>query len=409
MQVLKIILISLIGWSSQAYADQGCHSQDSTHRYVTAPVYYDRPGDQTFRLYYEVSNNFDPAQSTLFYFFDAQQSGDGAEALKEKYGVKFNILRMEHRGFPCSPIADIQQNGQVNWKVAYEVIRSENVIEDIDLIRRDLLGTNGKLFVYGGSGGGILAAQYLAKYSSNVDKIFIERASDNLAETEQLEREYFFSILKADNVYFDFLDLIANKTVPLPQLLWILQRAGYDYTPQAHKQRAIIASLKNHDFSLYEELSKEYENISAVAPVWQQLVTPGIVRIFEVFPFAGLMPSIPSALNALEPLIRPLTELNNRGVIHVSPINVRTSLQGLPTDTLLVAARWDHVLPFQTMLAMNRNLPNSRLVVLDNNHKMPKGDQCHGEMFRAFFEHGKNSPELEMVLKSEACRLSKKS
>lgn len=410
MPILRALAVFLLVPSVLAFGDEKCpdHS-DSTHRYITAPVFYDRPQAQSFQLYYELNKDFDPSLPTLFFFHDGQQPfgavGD-PDALKQKYGVKFNFLRMAHRGISCSPIEGIQKDGQINWKLAFDIFRSENVIEDMDLIRRDLLGDNGTMFVFGGSGGGILAAQYLAKHPEGVAKIYMERATADNGATDKWAKEFFFSNLQADNVYADFVNLISSKTVPLPELLWVLQRSGYDHPPSDHFQRDLILGLMNNDFTMYQKWSTQYQDISLIAPDWQQKMLPGIVRIFEFDPLVGTTSvQVPSVVDAIEPLIRPLTELEITGVISSGPINVLPTITGLETDTLLVAARWDHVLPYQSMQVMNKALPHSKLIILDDTHGMVRSEQCHIGLFKAFFENGKESPEFAHAMNSAQCHL----
>ncbi len=382
-----------------------CPKADVTHRYIKVPLVYSRPELGTFQLYYETNGDFDPAKRTLFILNDGQQQKPAVGApdeLKKEYQLDMNIVRMEHRGMPCSKVDYVFSKKGVDWPKAYDVFRSENVIEDIDRIRMDLLGENGTVFLMGGSGAGTLACQYLAKYSIHVDRAFIYCTSDDPESANLRQHEKFLRLLENDGMAQAYQDILKKRTVPPVEFLWIVQRLGYDYRPEEKMQIKFIQSLQAGDRSLYEKYAKDYQDVEKFAEMINKTTPFSTVRIYEMgIVCSNSSPTDPTC--GLEPLIRPLKELEKAGAIHPKVINVRKSLSTIKTEVLLVAARWDNILPYEEMVDMNKNMPHSRLAIMDDLHSGKKIKACFPTLFRALFENGVFSQEVDRVLASGDC------
>ena len=117
-----------------------------------------------------------------------------ADEFKKKYNLDLNCVQLEHRGMPCSKVQYVFTGSGVDWKRAYDVFSAHIVIDDIDRVRIDLLGRDGKIFLFGQSGGAILVCQYLADFSQHVDRAFVERGSDNLETVINRDRQVFLRI-----------------------------------------------------------------------------------------------------------------------------------------------------------------------------------------------------------------------
>ncbi len=73
----------------------------------------------------------------------------------------------------------LHKDGTADFKEAIKLLSSAQQVEDIEAIRKDmtiknLLPPGGKISLFGPSGGGVLAQQYLAKYGGNVSKVMLE-------------------------------------------------------------------------------------------------------------------------------------------------------------------------------------------------------------------------------------------
>ena len=88
--------------------------------------------------------------------------------------VFLNLIRLEHRGSPpCSLIPFKSPVSAEDWVTIFNTFNSERVLEDIEFVRAKLLGDHAKVSLFGSSGGGILAAQYAARYPNFVARVAI--------------------------------------------------------------------------------------------------------------------------------------------------------------------------------------------------------------------------------------------
>jgi pimeloyl-ACP methyl ester carboxylesterase len=396
----------LIGIPAIAFdGPEPCPPLDATHRYLTVPLVYARPELGSFRLYYETNTDFNPAKRTVFFLHDGQQQPTAVGApdeLKKKYGLDLNIVRMEHRGLPCSRIGRIYARDGIDWELAYQVFSSVNVVEDIDRIRIDLVGQDRKIYLWGRSGGGFLAAQYLATHASSVDRAAILVSSDNSQTCFLAQREQFFGMLRAEGLMEAYLDILAKPPVPDIEFLWILQRLGYDHFPSEKKQADFIRSLRADDLSLYRAYLDRYKNVDEFMAMIQKETPFSTVRIHELF-FHGLEMRSPKdpTYGLLEPNARPLKGLMESGRLRPGIIDVRSALAKIETEVLLVPARWDNITPPTEMAAMNKNMRHSRLVVLDDLHNTIKSDAFLSRLLKAFYENGALSAAVDRVLASD--------
>ncbi len=205
MRFQVISLIVILFSIAQSYAqDHKYPIEDFYHRNIELPIDYSNPKEGTFIQFYEITSNFDFNKPTIFFFQDAQQEygvPGGVDDLAKSYQFfdNFNVLRYQHRGREYSHIELKNDDGNVNWEMAYRVLSSNQVIEDIEQIRKDLFkeAPDTKILIYGRSGGGYLVQQYLAKYSRYVHRAFIG-AAPNPVILKQLgypESKYFYNEL----------------------------------------------------------------------------------------------------------------------------------------------------------------------------------------------------------------------
>ncbi|HAG91950.1 MAG TPA: hypothetical protein DCL41_08765, partial [Bdellovibrionales bacterium] len=165
--ILFVITISISVFSPKVHAVKSCSESGHTLR---RPLISDVPTSGHFKLYFEVNKNFNPNYPTTLAIYDGQQPTDIrglAEESKLKYynNENINIVFVQYRGIFCSKFpAQIEQDQVTPFL-------SNEAIEDFEAVRRELLG-NSKWMIVGGSGGALLALQYLAKYPNSVSKAF---------------------------------------------------------------------------------------------------------------------------------------------------------------------------------------------------------------------------------------------
>ncbi|MEJ2495306.1 MAG: alpha/beta hydrolase, partial [Ignavibacteriaceae bacterium] len=239
MRSFILILLILTLLLPQLYSqDHKYPVENFYNRSIELPVDYENPEAGTFLQYYQLTSNFDFNKPTIFFFQDiAQQYGMPGEIdkLAKEYDFfdDFNIVYYQIRGRQYSFIELKNPDGSVNWEKAYKLLSSDQVIEDIERIRKNLFKEKPetKILLYGRSGGGFLIQRYLAKYSNFVQRAFI-RAAPNSVIIKQLgypESKYFYNTLNdIDSTLYTKLKIILKKElVSRDQLLWILRSIPY--------------------------------------------------------------------------------------------------------------------------------------------------------------------------------------
>lgn len=136
------------------------------------PVSYQNPDGETFLLYYELCSDFDESRPTVIIPTDAQRSLSQvgwADKYKEMFELEeYNTVTFEYRGMYASGIPEVSNPG-LDWSRAYQILNSDNAVEDIERIRRDLMGDR-QVFILGGSGTAMMGLKYISRYPQNVKK-----------------------------------------------------------------------------------------------------------------------------------------------------------------------------------------------------------------------------------------------
>jgi hypothetical protein len=159
---------------------------DSHHYYLQLPVDHNDPSKGNFTDFYVLSPHFKPDENVIFWLFDNQQEAVGMinssgdfEDFENNLGELSYVL-IGNRGVNPTLFPEVyNKDGSVNYSLAIELYGSAQQIDDLEAVRQDmqnqgLLPPDGRIILYGGSGGGFLVQQYLDKYGSHVSRALIE-------------------------------------------------------------------------------------------------------------------------------------------------------------------------------------------------------------------------------------------
>src|SRR5580704_17983547 len=145
--IYLLLLFYSLSFISTATAES-CPAASDTDRYVVTKLQADKPDNaaETISVYYKLLNTFDPQKPTLLVI----NGGPGGDhrMMEEFRGTelekKMNIVGFDHRGLGCTHVLSA-------WNTFYQpgIYSMSRASDDIDAIRKDLLGKQGKWFVYG--------------------------------------------------------------------------------------------------------------------------------------------------------------------------------------------------------------------------------------------------------------------
>jgi len=210
---------------------------DASHRYVRLPLDHHDLAKGFFTGFYILSPNFESSKDIIFVLTDGQQElvdthPDMAWFADRLGNVSFVLIG--GRGHAPTLLPEVyKKDGTLDHAAAMNLYSSAQWAEDVESVRHDmkaqrLLPPGGRIDLYGGSGGGFLVQEYLAKYGRNVRRALIESSgapdlalrhgasfSRGLAESDPRAAELFESIS-------------ARRGRPIPGLAFLLARLAQE-------------------------------------------------------------------------------------------------------------------------------------------------------------------------------------
>lgn len=152
-----------------------------TTKRLWVPFDHGKPEEGSFLLQYEVGMLFNQDLPTVFVIADGQQDhprGVGLAALQEDlFGGGMNVVSIASRGQSVELQGRTQTPaGDTDWAKAYHDLQATQWVGDIEMVRRDLLGSR-RVHLYGQSGGSFLIHQLLRRYGEHVERVFIDASA----------------------------------------------------------------------------------------------------------------------------------------------------------------------------------------------------------------------------------------
>lgn len=147
------------------------------------PVDHHDPGLGKYQGFYLLSPGFTAKKDVIFYLTDGQQNKVNTQPNFKYFEQKLpgmSYVVMGRRGsYPALFPEVYTKDGSLDYKKAMNLYGTEQQIEDIEMVRRDLeikgyLPPDGKIMLFGTSGAGILIQEYIAKHGEHVSKVMLE-------------------------------------------------------------------------------------------------------------------------------------------------------------------------------------------------------------------------------------------
>jgi len=354
----------------------------------------------SFGLYYELDSTYDPSKPTVMVVADAQttESSVGrADYFKNSFELSYNVVTYQYRGFFCSRIDAFNNGRPTDWKLAFEVLNSDNAVEDIERIRRDLEIPREKFFIAGGSGMAVLALKYLSVYHEQVSKAFLLSFFKDAAGCSNGPLLYFDHFLDEHRLRESFMNITGNRTVPPGQLYYIIQRLLY---VDQDKTVRMIEELAQGNRTLYDQLDKETGSVGDFIRDGQKWPH------FTVFMYETNLPPANGKLDINYPYYaigEPLQKLAARGKIPYSYWDVK-NLDKVSTEVFIVGGSYDQVIPVSATEPVRDLLPHSKMAVFKGYHCLNGNKELRNPLMESFFTYGYDSPQMDSLLGTEPLR-----
>ena len=374
---------AISSWQPRIYG-QGISSTDlkpGIGHTVRVPFVYEHPEKGSFDLSYELGRAFDPAKRTVFVIADGQQfyvrTGLIAPLQDKLFGDSFNVVGIIGRGVNEQVAREVKHGSSVDWLTAYQILNSDEWIEDIESVRKDLLGPMGAVALYGRSGGALLVHQYLCKHPEHVVAAYTQASVNRFLDAEfGLSSDTFWNEIGQSDTTLQplLLEAVARHPADRSKIMLLLQRQNF-FVPAAQitvERAKLIHALHDWDETSIAKLSKDYQ----VDPTLDFLKAgnPMInIRIFELF-----APVLASARVGAEQRIdpdmevgklfaEPLLQLLAQKKISAPAIDFRAA-HSVTADVYIVAGRYDHTADYRSQIALASEYPKHHLLLLNDDH-----------------------------------------
>ena len=260
-----------------------------------------------------------------------------------------------------------------DWVRAYDLLKSFEWIEDIESVRKDLLGASGVVSLYGRSGGGLLVHQYLAKHPQHVTAVFTQAAVNRFVDAELgLNSDTFWNEIGEYDARLQPLLIEALKSHPAEhdRIILLLQRQNF-FVPHdriAAERSRLIHALRDWDEQTIADYSKQYQ-VDAILGLHD---AASDVRVFELFaPVLGQHRSdvmrVDPDLEAGKIFAAPLLKLLDQGLI-AKPTMDLGALYRVHAAVYILAGRYDHTADYRSQMALACHYANHRLLLLADDH-----------------------------------------
>ena len=389
---------------------------DDHHIYIQLPINHDDPTFGTFTDFYLLSPNFKPGGNIIFQLYDNQQEMVGMIAstsdfkvFDNRIGNEMSYVLIGNRGVSPTLFPEVfNKDGSPNYALALELYGSNQQIEDIeavrqDMVKRGLLSEDGKIMIYGGSGGGVLIQQYLDKYGEHVSRVLIESTGAmDLARKNNLTfaKKLYDSNPVAAEVYYK----LYQKGKSSPSLAWMLFKIGLEGDTQLQID---ILNGDNSSFDLrrkylyvinWFKLPQNFPLINLIFRFPQELEVK--VRIWEVVgdDLIKYNPTSAKEINlmyeSLKVLLSDFLEAYRKGEIKSFSCELdRSKYQG---EVMVWANTGDQDFGPHIARLISNAYPHSKLAVFEEKaHHVIRKSEFQLNFTKTFFETGLYSQETQ--------------
>jgi pimeloyl-ACP methyl ester carboxylesterase len=385
-------------------------------RIIQVPLSRSNPSLGKRSLYFEFGAPYDKSKPVILVIADGQQfyvRKDSVKALQEKlFGDAFNVVGIVTRGSTPEFIqAALDNKGQPDWLKAWQIFNSEQWIDDIDAVRKAIVGEHGRVFLYGRSGGAYLVHEYLTRHGDHVLRAFTQSAVNPfIVHDLGIGLDRFWSELSSEDSKLQPLLLGALEQHPDERIkiLMTLQRQHFYVSADkiAAARADLIRVLAKGAMSDYERARKDYEVDDVIKMSESNDIVPQNVRVLELIYPSGAFQSLGDG--AIYPLIEtqhhflePLISLLNTGRIP-APSFDDSAAHKSQTEVFILAGRWDEAVDYRTSIAFAYGYPKHELFIADDNHVFSKLSEggADTQLLRSFFHGGLGSSEFQNAIKN---------
>ncbi|PKM78499.1 MAG: hypothetical protein CVU90_01820 [Firmicutes bacterium HGW-Firmicutes-15] len=386
---------------------------DAQHHYLQLPVDHNDPSQGTFTDFYILSPNFKPGDPVVFWLCDLQQEMVGLISTSAHFDYFENSLGglsyvlIGNRGTSPTLFPEIYNNdGSVNYNLATKLYGSDQQIDDIEAVRQDmqsqgLLPPDGKIMLYGGSGGGFLVQQFLNKYGSHVIRALIE--SSGAPDLAQQNHSTFATNFYESNPEAATTLFTLYPKGPPSSLAYTLFKLGLQGDKDA--QTKIVEGQTSNTafqnkyfyFKNWIKLPNNFPLVNFIIGIPSEVEVK--VRIYELLgaDLQNYHPTSPQEVVLMyewtRVVLADFLQANTEGLIATPHFDInRSSYSG---EIMVWSGTGDQDFSSQMGQWISDSYPHAQQAVFSDAHERKKYPDYYRDFRKAFFINGLYSPETQ--------------
>jgi pimeloyl-ACP methyl ester carboxylesterase len=371
---------------------------DSFHHYINLPIDHNQSTSETFRSFYQLSPNFYKNKNITFLLTDGQM-----QLVSTKTDFQFfeNVLRGNSyvligvRGHSPILFPEVYKEGKVDYEKALQLFNSDQQVEDIeyvrlDLIKKGILGKDDKINIFGASGAGVLAQQYLSKYGANVNRVILESTgAPDLSRQFGIKYSPDFEDFNHDGAMI-LKQILDKKSTDKQSLSNILYQTGRTEKSPKEAQLELLEKLQNGS-GLFSYKFKPITNLS----VLDYMIKPpseimARIRWFELVGYDLMKYNNEKETNLLyelsSKLVSDVLEYHKNNKIPAKEFNInRSEFLG---EVLILKGTKDVVFSDEINRKIQQTYPNAKLLLYDDGHRMQNNTEKYISIRSTFLDRG---------------------
>lgn len=384
--------------------------EDSFHHYINLPIDHKQPANGTFKGFYQLSPNFYQSKNITFLLTDGQM-----ELVSTKTDFQFfeNVLRRNSyvligvRGQSPLNFPEVYKDGKVDYDKALQLLNSDQQVDDIefvrlDLIKKGILVEGDKINIFGASGAGILAQQYISKYGKNVNRVILESTgAPDLAKQFKLHYSPNFEEFNPEGSKI-FNQILSTKKINKQNLSNILYQIGRSNKSPKQAQIKLLKKIQNGGSLFWYQFNPIY-NLT----VLNYMIKPpseimARVRWFELVGHDLIKYNSKNQTNLLYELsskaVSDLLEYHKKNNLHAKEFKInRSEFRG---EVLILKGNEDVVFSDEINHKIQQAYPNAKLLFFKDGHRMQNAKYI--KIRNSFLSEGFNTDNLKKLMNEKA-------
>ncbi|NSB30253.1 hypothetical protein [Clostridium saccharoperbutylacetonicum] len=393
---------------------------DSKNIYIELPIDHNNSSLGKYKGFYRLSPNFTPRKDVIFYLTDGQQNKVHTKSTFDIFEAKLpgaSYVVMGRRGSYPSLFPEVYTNEKdVDYKKTMNLYGTDQQIEDIEMVRQDLekkgyLPPDGKIMLFGGSGGGILVQQYLAKYGEHVSRVMLEATSapDIIIDNKVNITGYNFNIImkeKNSAALEKLKNILTSEKVDRAKLCYMLFKISVTHIDWADTCEKLIDEIyQGNKKTYYKNLCNPEYNFSLCEIMMESPIMESTkVRMFELDgeQIIKYCKEPNTDINVCfewdKELLKDYLKQAEAGILNVPKINLLEDRKKYNGEVLFFIGDMDIDFSPNVAKAITQSYTKSKLVLVHDTHGMVMEGKEYQNLRTTFFTQGLYSDKLQNII-----------